>query len=80
MGAVVDEEVLILVAGAEMAPQQREYTVFRFDLRGQDATVVREADKALQKMSLTVEVPDGLENRVQGLIREIMEEGGAFLQ
>ena len=54
MGAVVDEEVLILVAGAEMAPQQREHTVLRFDLRGQDAAVVREADEALQKMGLAV--------------------------
>ena len=80
MGAVVDEEVLILVAGAEMAPQQREHTVLWFDLRGQDAAVVREADEALQKVGLAVEVPDGLKNRVQGLIGEIMEEGGAFLQ
>ena len=80
MGAVVDEEVLILVAGAEMAPQQREHTVLRLDLRGQDAAVVREADEALQKVGLAVEVPDGLKNRVQCLIGEIMEEGGAFLQ
>ena len=68
MGAVVDEEVLILVAGAEMAPQQREHTVLWFDLRCQDAAVVREADEALQKVGLAVEVPDGLENRVQCLI------------
>ena len=80
MGAVVDEEVLILVAGAKMAPQQREHTVLRFDLRGQDAAVVREADEALQKVGLAIEVPDGLKNRVQCLIGEIMEEGGAFLQ
>ena len=51
-----------------MAPQQREDPVLRLDLRGQDAAVVREADEALQKMGLAVQVPDSLENRVQGLI------------
>ena len=77
---VIDQEVLILKAGAEVAPQQREDPVLRLDLRGQDAAVVREADEALQKVGLAVEVPDGLKNRVQCLIGEIMEEGGAFLQ
>ena len=51
---VIDQEVLILKAGAEVAPQQREDPVLRLDLRGQDAAVVREADEALQKMGLAV--------------------------
>ena len=80
MGAVVEEKVLILIAGAEVAPQQREHTVLRFDLRSQDAAVVREADEALQKVGLAVEMPDGSEDGIQGLVGGIMEEGGAFLQ
>ena len=54
MGTVVDEKILVLEAGAEVAPQQREDPVLRLDLRGQDAAVVREADEALQKMGLAV--------------------------
>ena len=77
---VIDQEVLILKAGAEVAPQQREDPVLRLDLRRQDAAVVRKADEALQKMGLTVQVPDSLKDRIQRFIREVMEEGGAFLQ
>ena len=51
-----------------MSPQQREDPVLRLNLRGQDAAIVRKADEALQKMGLAVQVPDSLENRVQGLI------------
>ena len=51
---VIDQEVLILKAGAEVAPQQREDPVLRLDLRGQDAAVVRESYEALQKMGLAV--------------------------
>lgn len=65
---VVDQKVLILKAGAEVSPQQREDPVLRLNLRGQDAAIVRKADEALQKMGLAVQVPDSLENRVQGLI------------
>ena len=65
---VVDQKVHILKAGAEVSPQQREDPVLRLNLRGQDAAIVRKADEALQKMGLAVQVPDSLENRVQGLI------------
>lgn len=65
---VVDQKVLILKAGAEVSPQQGKDPVLRLDLRGQDAAIVRKADEALQKMGLAVQVPDSLENRVQGLI------------
>ena len=65
---VIDQEVLILKAGAEVAPQQGEDPVLRLDLRGQDAAVVREADEALQKMGLAVQMPDGLEDRIQCFI------------
>ena len=65
---VVDQKVLILKAGAEVSPQQREDPVLRLNLRGQDAAIGRKADEALQKMGLAVQVPDSLENRVQGLI------------
>ena len=65
---VIDQEVLILEAGAEMPPQQGKDPVFGFDLRGQDAAVVREADEALQKMGLAIQVPDSLKDRVQCFI------------
>ena len=65
---VIDQEVLILEAGAEMPPQQGKDPVFGFDLRGQDAAVVREADEALQKMCLAVQMPDGLKDWVQSFI------------
>ena len=68
MDPVVDQKVLILKAGAEVSPQQGKDPVLRLDLRRQDAAVVRKADEALQKMGLAVQVPDSLENRVQGLI------------
>ena len=65
---VIDQEVLILEAGAEMPPQQGKDPVFGFDLRGQDAAVVREADEALQKMGLAVQMPDSLKDWVQCFI------------
>lgn len=77
---VVDQKVLILKAGAEVSPQQREDPVLRLNLRGQDAAIVRKTDEALQKTSLAVQVPDSLKDRIQRFIREVMEEGGAFLQ
>ena len=80
MDPVVDQKVLILKAGAEVSPQQGKDPVFWLDLSGQDAAVVRKADEALQKMGLTVQVPDSLKDRIQRFIREVMEEGGAFLQ
>ena len=64
MGTVVDEKILVLEAGAEVAPQQGEDAVFRLDLRGQHAAVVGEADEAPEKMGLAVQVSDGLKNRV----------------
>ena len=51
-----------------MPPQQGKDPVFRLDLRGQDAAVVREADEALQKMGLAVQVPDSLKDWVQSFI------------
>ena len=80
MDPVVDQKVLILKAGAEVSPQQGKDPVFWLDLSGQDTAVVRKADEALQKMGLTVQVPDSLKDRIQRFIREVMEEGGAFLQ
>ena len=77
---VVDQKVLILKAGAEVSPQQGKDPVLRLDLRRQDAAVVRKADEALQKMGLAVQVPDSLKDWIQRFIREVMEEGGAFLQ
>ena len=65
---VVDQKVLILKAGAEVSPQQGKDPVLRLDLRRQDAAVVRKADEALQKMGLAVQMPDGLEDRIQCFI------------
>ena len=59
MGAVIDEKFFILVSGAEMAPQQRQYPVLRLDFPAQNAAQLGKADKALQQMGLTVEVPHG---------------------
>ena len=36
VGAVVDEKGLFPIAAAEVPPQQRENTVFWFDLRAED--------------------------------------------
>lgn len=68
MDPVIDQEVFILKAGAEMSPQQGKDPVFWLDLRGQDAAVVRKADEALQKMGLAVQVPDSLKDRIQRFI------------
>lgn len=68
MDPVIDQEVFILKAGAEMSPQQGKDPVFGLDLRGQDAAVVRKADEALQKMGLAVQVPDSLKDRIQRFI------------
>ena len=37
VGAVVDEEGFVLVAGAEVAPQQGQHPVFRLNLAAQHA-------------------------------------------
>ena len=46
VGAVINEKLLILVAGAEVAPQNGEDPVFRFDLTAEDAAQLGEAEKA----------------------------------
>ena len=56
VGAVIDEEGLVLVAGAEVAPQEGENPVFRLNLAAQDAAQLREADKAFEQMDLALEV------------------------
>jgi len=46
VGAVINEKSLVLIAGAEVAPQNGEDPVFRFDLAAQDAAQLGEAEKA----------------------------------
>ena len=67
---VIDQEVLILEAGAEMPPQQGKDPVFGLDLRGQNAAVVRKTDETLQKMGLAVQVPDSLKEDVKEVVAQ----------
>ena len=46
VGAVVNEKLLVLIAGAEVAPQNGEDPIFRFDLASQNAAQLGEAEKA----------------------------------
>jgi hypothetical protein len=46
VGAVINEKFLVLIAGAEVAPQNGEDPVFRFDLTAEDAAQLGEAEKA----------------------------------
>ena len=46
VGAVVNEKLLVLIAGAEVAPQNGEDPIFRFDLASQNAAQIGEAEKA----------------------------------
>ena len=47
VGAVIEEEPFVLIPGAKMAPQDRQYPIFRLDLSAQNAPQVGEADEAL---------------------------------
>ena len=76
VGAVIDEKFFILVSGAEMAPQQRQYPVLRLDLSAQNAAQLGKADKALQQMGLTVEVPHGGKDRMQRFVGRISQKAG----
>ena len=80
VGAVIDEEGLVLVAGAEVAPQEGENPVFWLNLAAQDAAQLREADKAFEQMDLALEVPDGLENGIQRFVGEIAQKAGPLFQ
>jgi len=51
-----------------MGPQQGQDPVLGLDLTAQDPAQVREADKPLQQVGLSVQVPDGGGHRVECLI------------
>ena len=46
VGAVINEKFLVLIAGTEVAPQNGEDPIFRFDLASQNAAQIGEAEKA----------------------------------
>lgn len=48
VGAVIEEEILILKSGTEVSLKQWEYPVFGFNLCCQNTIVVGEADEALE--------------------------------
>ena len=63
-----------------MAPQQRQYPVLRLDFPAQNAAQLGKADKALQQMGLTVEVPHGGKDRMQRFVGRISQKTGALPQ
>jgi hypothetical protein len=78
MGSVVEKEALVAVSSTKMGPQQRQHPVLGCDLSSQNTPQLGKAGEALEKMSLTPQVPHGLEHRVEGFIREVVEEGRAL--
>jgi hypothetical protein len=54
VGPVIQKKGVILIAGAEVAPQKGQHPVFRLNLAAQDPAQLREADKTLQQMGLAV--------------------------
>ena len=47
VGAVVDEEFFVLIPGAEVASENGQHPVFRFNLAAQHPAKLRKADKTL---------------------------------
>ena len=68
MGAVVDKKLLVGVTLAKMAAQQRQHTVFRFDLCAQCTAVVRKPHKTAQFFQLAVHMADGAIQRIAGRV------------
>ena len=78
VGAVIDEKCLLPVTGAEMAPQNGEYSVFGFDLTAQYTAQLRKPDESFQKVGLAVEVAYRGDDRVEGLVGKVSEETGTL--
>jgi len=78
--AVIDEKFFILIAGAEVAPQDREHTVFGFDLAAQDSAQFGKPDKSFQQMGLRQQMLDSFGDRVQDRVRKISQEARALPQ
>ena len=68
MGAVVDKKLLVGVTLAKMAAQQRQHTVFRFDLCAQCTAVVRKPHKTAQLFQLTIHVANSAIQRIAGRV------------
>ena len=80
VGAVVEEELLIEIPGAEVAPENGEHPVLRLNLAAQRAPQVGEADESLEKVGLALQMPDGLGHGVEDRIGEVSQETGALPQ
>ena len=80
VGAVVEEELLIEIPGAEVAPENGEHPVFRLNLAAQHAPKVGEANESLEKVGLALQMPDGLGHGVEDRVGEVAQETGAHLQ
>ena len=79
MGPVVEEKGILGIPGAEMAAQQGQDAVFRFDLPAQDAAQIGKAHKALENMDLALQVAHGPEYRIDGRMGTIPQKARAFL-
>jgi len=80
VGAVVDEELLVLIAAAEVVPQDRQHPVSGLDLAAQHAAQIGEPDEAPELLHLSPQKPDGLQHGVQRPIGQVPEEAGTVLQ
>ena len=80
MSAVIEKKTLILIPGAEVAPQDGQDPVFRFDLSSQHASQVGETNEALQQMGLAIQMPYGGDHRIQRFVRKIPQKARSFPQ
>ena len=78
MGSVVEEKTLVVKTGGEVPAQRRQDPVFRLNFASQHAPQVGEADEALQKMNLPVEMLDSPDDRKQRPVRAVAEKARAF--
>ena len=76
--AVVEEKRLVVIALAEVAAQDREHTVFRFDLRAEYAVKVGKAGEAAELLDLARKLPHGLEQRQIGVVAQAREQRRAL--
>ena len=80
VGTVIEEKLFTLVAGAKVAPQQRQDPIFRFDLSAQYAAQVGKADKAFQQVDLAVEVADSPQHGIQRFIGKVPQKARSLPQ
>ena len=80
VGPVIEEKGILGIPGAEMAAQQGQDAVFRFDLPAQDAAQIGKAHKALENMGLALQVAHGPEHRIDSRMGTVPQKARAFFQ